>query len=207
MKFCILFLLFLIHACANNHEIFTIKPSRSRTKIISNNLKINGAYYQINNRIFFNYKNEYINTTYSLNLFILYNNGLAITTAVSIASDQLYSNKDSLNSYINEMIRTSSNKKKASFNNLEYGGYSISGTTIAIQTIKIYHWGSFFVANNIGEIVNDSTIHISRYQLLPDKENRTSKNVDQYYHFVSIDKLDSVIYNRWAKKQWYWKME
>lgn len=186
-------LLFSISSCITiNHRSFVAKPTKNliSNNLVEKNMSIEGVYYRI-------YKQErYGGTDNCMDYFIFYNN-LSVTDGRICREEALSNAPDSIVKYIN---RTVESRYKNGGN--EFGGFAISEGKINIQVMRYvpqFHWAP---ATYLGEIADNNTLHISKFEF-PDRE--INKEVNEYYHFISMKKPDSIKYNRWSNKKWYWK--
>lgn len=84
----------------------------------------------------------------------------------------------------------------------EDGGYSITNNQITVQSIRYipqFDWG---IVTYKGTIVNDSTILFTEFRF-PKRD--IFRNDSMYYHFIRVNKPDSLKGNRRKDKDWYWR--
>lgn len=181
--------LFFNLSCLNKMYVndFIYKPYKIQQKGL-NESNFNGAYYQIDN------KNK------KLDVYFFYKN--CIQRSITMDSNNFQSN--SIPQSINKVIRQFKTDFRNSDQYFEDGGYFITNSEIVIQSIRYipqFGWG---VVTYKGKIIDDSTILITEYQF---PKRAIFKRDSLYYHFINVEKPDSLKGDRWKEKEWFWQKE
>mgnify|MGYP001420602525 CR=1 FL=1 len=184
----ILFISFLVFhfSCASKIFIdkFLNKPFKTKKQTI-NELRFNGAYYNIDKR------------SKVLNVLFFYENYLSR----SLVFDTNHYDQKKIKYSINLTLEKFRVSKKKSYEHFEDGGYRLTENEISIQKIRYIPQFAWGVVTYNGKIINDTTILITEFKF-PKRNIFISDSM--YYHFIEVERPDSLKSNRWLKKKWYW---
>jgi hypothetical protein len=115
--------------------------------------------------------------------------------------DTNHYDKNKIQQSVNNAVKEFQHSNKKRFDYFEDGGFEINNSEIKIQGIRYipqFAWGT---VTHKGKIINDTTILITEYI---HHTRNIYKSDSLYYYFIPTEKPDSLKWNRWKNKKWYW---
>ncbi len=173
----------LLTSCTKYHvNNFTCKPNKMP---LANN--ISGVYY------------SYDETKNYIDVIFAYSNGMIKLGGLGQVKNLNEINlKNKIDSFVYQIANF---KKKYKIVPFDEGGYCIEGNKLKIQNIRYIPQFTWGVMEREAKLLNDSTFIVYKEIFTIRK---VEKNDTLIFRKIRTQKPDSLLFNDWKNKKWYW---